>query len=265
MFSLTLECSAEEKDLVSAELWSRGAAGITETDLPENRTRLQAFFEESACDPAALAEEFATYHPQPRQEPDTDWVRVSREAWQPIEVGERFFLVPDWRGDPTPPGRLRLETHPGRACGTGAHPATQLSLEAMERHVRPGDAVLDVGTGSGILSVAAKLLGAGLVVACDIDPDAVEVADANIHRDDIEVGLFVGSIRSVRSGSIDVIVANINAASIVGLAQEFARTGRTTIVTGFTEGEQAGVARALGLKPVESFSKQEWACLVFRL
>ena len=76
---------------------------------------------------------------------------------------ERFFLVPEWRDDPAPEGRVRLIMHPGIACGTGTHAATRLCLTAMERHVAAGDSVLDVGTGSGILADAARVLGASPV------------------------------------------------------------------------------------------------------
>ncbi len=103
-----------------------------------------------------------------RQEEDRDWVEAAREMLQPMEVGERFFLVPEWRDDPAPAGRFRMVVNPGMAFGTGVHETTRLCLEALERYVRPGMDVLDVGTGSGILARAAGLLGARRVYACDI-------------------------------------------------------------------------------------------------
>src|ERR1700691_2629248 len=96
--------------------------------------------------------------------------RVLRDAWPPLCVGERFYLVAPWHAAvQAPAGRMRLEIYPGMACGTGRHPATQLCLQAIERYVKPGAQVLDVGSGSGILSDAARLLGAGVVIACDVD------------------------------------------------------------------------------------------------
>ena len=140
--------------------------------ITEEENGLRAFF---ADDPEAesLLQRFAGFSPELREEKPTDWEQVTRDAWPPLCVGERFYLVAPWDdAAPTPPGRLRLKIYPGMACGTGRHPATQLCLQAIERYVQPGACVLDVGSGSGILSDASRLVGAGSVVGCDIDPDA---------------------------------------------------------------------------------------------
>jgi ribosomal protein L11 methyltransferase len=192
------------------DLYEAGTAGVIEHD-----DALQAFFENRET-----AERFG----EPVECPDTDWVQHTHDAWPPLLVGEKFFVVAPWRDDPTPPGRLRLELNPGLQCGTGQHPCTQLCLEAMERIVKPGDSVLDVGSGSGILSIAAKLLGAGRVVACDIDPDAAR-----------PVPFFVGSADAVRSNAFDVVVANINESVIEDLRGEFKRVARQQILSGFQD------------------------------
>ena len=128
-----------------------------------------------------------------------DWVAFAREYLQPMEIGQRIFVVPEWRDDATPPGRIRIEVNAGLAFGTGAHETTRLCLEAIERHLRPGMTVADVGTGSGILSEAAIKLGAGAAYACDTDHGAVIVARENFARAGVAVPVFVGSADSIAS------------------------------------------------------------------
>jgi len=192
------------------ELYDAEPAGIVEHD-----GWLEAFFEDRA-----VAERFG----EPVDVPDTDWVQHTYDAWPPLLVGQKFFVVAPWRTDPTPEGRLRLELDPGMQCGTGQHPCTRLCLEALEMVVQPGHSVLDVGSGSGILSLAAKLLGAGRVIACDIDPEAAK-----------PVPFFVGSADAVRSDSFDVVVANISESVIDELRPELLRVARCRIVSGFRD------------------------------
>ena len=249
MFSLWLNCLPTEEDHLIAELAECGVAGIT-----EEPGGLRAFFEEEAG-ADALIERFARYRPELDQVASVDWEQATRDAWPPLEIGERFYLVAPWSKDETPQGRLRLEIEPGMACGTGRHPATQLCLEALEKHVRPGMSVLDVGTGSGILALAARLLGAGRVIGCDVDRDA-----AGIARSRIGANLFVGSIDAVRSKSQDLIVGNIDSVVIEMLAPEMERVrvhGSKLILSGFPEWDVPE-----GFRPVERLQREEWVCLV---
>jgi ribosomal protein L11 methyltransferase len=254
LFSLLLHPSADREDLLIAELQEAGTAGITEED-----GGLRAFFGSDREGPFLL-ERFAEFSPEFRDEPAIDWEQAPRDAWPPVCVGERFFLVAPWdkatSGEtPTPPGRLRLEIYPGMACGTGRHPATQLCLRAIERTVRPGARVLDVGSGSGILSDAAMLMGAGCVIGCDIDPDAVRIA-----RERVNAPMFVGSADAVRSQWADVIVANIDAATLERIAPELERVrqpGSTLILSGFPEWDVPE-----GFSPKEILSLDEWRCMI---
>jgi ribosomal protein L11 methyltransferase len=214
MFSVITELDAEDA------LHEVGTAGIIERD-----GYLEAFFEDR---------EVAARFGDPVECDNTDWVQHTYDAWPPILVGEKFFVVAPWRTDATPSGRFRLELNPGLQCGTGQHPCTRLCLEAMERVVQPGDSVLDVGTGSGILSIAARLLGAGCVIACDIDSAVTKCV----------VPFFVGSVDAVRTASFDVVVANINESVIGDLRADFERVARKRILSGFQD--DAG----------------DWACVV---
>src|SRR5258708_17957962 len=203
MFSILFHPSPQQEDYVTAELWELGTEGII-----EEADGIRAFFDER-LDPAPLLARFADCSPELRHEALTDWSQISRDAWPPLDIGERFFLVAPWSTHPTPAGRLRLEINPGMACGTGRHPCTQLCLEAIGRYVHPGDLLIDIGTGSGILSAAALLVGAGRVVACDIDPQAVRIAS---QRTD-DPHLFIGSAQAIRSASAAVVGANVDPAT----------------------------------------------------
>ena len=209
MFSLEIECDPDDRDLLIADLWDNHSAGIVEL----SNSRVRAFFEDTE-DRGELLRLFpgATW----RIEENRDWVQSARDLLQPIEVGARFFLVPEWRDDPTPAGRFRIVVNPGMAFGTGVHETTQLCLEALEEFVKPGARVLDVGTGQGVLARAAALLGASKVYACDIDPVAVEIAGNG----------FIGSVDAVASASVDVTVANINPEAITKLAPDLVRVLR---------------------------------------
>jgi ribosomal protein L11 methyltransferase len=210
MYCVRVAVDPERVDTLLADLWEAGTAGVTEGD-----GFVDAFFEDVAA---------AAAFGSPVLTAGRDWVQETEDAWPPLLVGEKFFVVAPWRTEPTPPGRFRLQINPGMQCGTGQHPCTRLCLEAMERIIQPGNRVLDVGTGSGILAIAAKMLGAATVVACDIDPEAAR-----------EAPFFVGSVDAVRSGAFDVVVANISEVVIGDLKAEFERVAPRRILSGFQD------------------------------
>jgi len=250
LFSLLFRPPEDRQDFLIAELFDAGTSGLTEEE-----AGLRAFFEDDR-EPRALLDRFAAFAPQLRREEPVDWEKATREAWPPLSIGERFYLVAPWdRDSPTPPGGLRLEIYPGMACGTGRHPATQLCLQAIERYVKPGARVLDVGSGSGILSAAAMLMGAGTVIGCDIDRDNVRIA-----RERVNVPMFVGSADAVRTGWADVVVANIDAATIERIACELDRVRKpesTLILSGFPEWDQPE-----GFSTTETLGLDAWQCFI---
>src|ERR1035438_211399 len=128
MFSLEIECDPDDRDLLIAELWEHGSAGIVEL----SPVRVRAFFDDTTD-----RDELLQLFPGSawREEEQRDWVQSARDLLQPMEVGERFFLVPEWRDDPAPPGRFRIAVNPGMAFGTGVHETTRLAIEALEEFV----------------------------------------------------------------------------------------------------------------------------------
>lgn len=262
MYSLFLECLETEAELLSMELWEEGASGIQEEALPGSRCRLRAWFE----DPSGLLQRFSPFHPRVEADPNIDWELHTRQAWRPFEVGRRLYLAPEWDESATPRGRIRLTIHPGMALGTGAHPATQLCLQALDKHLLPEDVLLDLGTGSGILTAAGLRLGCARAFACDIDPASAATARTNLLRDALPAAVFAGSTRAIRSRGVGVLAANINAVTHETLAAEYARiTRRLIVLSGFPDRYVPRIERAMrleGFRPVDTLAWQEWVCLI---
>ena len=159
---------------------------------------------------------------------DADWENNWKAFYKPMEIGERLLVVPDWE-EADPKGRVALRLNPGLAFGTGSHATTRLCLTALEKRVERGMRVLDLGCGSGILSIAALLLGAERAFACDIDDKAVDIAYENaalngVDRDRYTVRsgdvLSDSGLRREMGGGYDIVVANIVSDVIIALAPE---------------------------------------------
>ncbi len=180
-----------------------------------------------------------------------------REGWDPVLVGERFYVAPPWVQGPAPLSRMRLDVDAATAFGTGRHETTQLCIEAMERILRPEDLVLDVGCGSGILSAAARMLGAKKIFSCDIQEDAVTTA-----RQHVNTPVFRGSADAFSSATADLVVANISATVLDTLAFDLKRVikpdGRL-IVSGFVHERVPEL-----YKPKEAYTRGDWLCWICR-
>lgn len=199
------------------------------------------------------------YEPQTVSLREEDWATSWQKYYQPIPVGMRIHIVPDWmRGEPVPDGRVPLYLNPGLTFGTGAHPTTQLCLELLEEVLRPGDKVLDLGCGSGILAIAALALGASRAVGVDIDPKAADVAFENAALNGIgpdRLSVYAGDVLSDKKlaarlelGQNRVVLANIVADVIIPLsvkAGEFMTEDGVFLTSGIIEGREDEVKAAL--------------------
>ena len=203
---------------------------------------------------------------------DADWENNWKQYYKPMEIGERLIVVPEWESAKTD-GRIALILNPGLTFGTGSHATTRLCLTALERHVAQGQRVLDLGCGSGILSIAALLLGAEHAFACDIDEKCVDVAYENaalngIGRDKYTVRwgdvLSDRQLQKEMGGQYDIIVANIVSDVIIGLASQvrpFLKEGGLFLTSGIIDTRAAEVAQKLreaGWEIVEERASEGW-------
>ncbi len=197
---------------------------------------------------------------------EADWANAWKEFYKPFRVGRRLLVTPPWEHPELAPDDIPLVIDPGMAFGTGSHPTTQLCLVALEDYVTPSARVADIGTGSGILAIAAAKLGASFVAANDNDPLAVRIARENAAAN----GVAVEVTDALPTGEYDVVVANILADVIIGLSAELntlLAPGGVLIASGIIDTREADVRRALegiGLTHGETRRQTEWVALVFR-
>lgn len=241
--------------------------------IEETRQRL----EESLWHLGQIARSMGTPLPEPNYRPieDEDWMAAWKQHYRPIQIGKRLLILPAWI--PEPEGdRIAVKIDPSMAFGTGTHPTTQLCMELLEDTVLPGQPVIDVGCGSGILSIGAIKMGASHALAVDIDNAAIistkENAQANGVLEKIETG--IGSVREVKEGQFSLtqaplVLANILAPVIIrlfgdGLAELLAPGGKM-VLSGILAEQANGVVDAAylyGLRPTAQKQINDWVAIV---
>ena len=211
--------------------------------------------------------------------PEVDWEESWKDNYPPQEVGEKIVVMPYWRADEET-DRLKVILDPGLTFGTGAHPSTQMVMEKMEETVRPGFHCLDLGSGSGILSIAALRLGAETAVGIDIDPKAEDIARENAAYNDFTAPRFTALTGNVTEDKAlmtqlaekeyDLVLVNIVADVIIGLSPvlpDFLTERSTLICSGILDVRLDDVLNALkgvGLTVTEVKQKEDWRCVVAR-
>jgi ribosomal protein L11 methyltransferase len=284
----TFELPTTDPDAISDALLAHGALSVELSDAcagtPAERPlfdepgaavgawpvyRVQALFDAGADATGAVSAALRTLDvaPPARIElaavADQDWVRQTQQQFGPIRICDRLWIVPTWSEAPDP-AALNLRLDPGLAFGTGSHATTRQCLLWLEANLRPGQSVLDYGCGSGILAIAARRLGAGAVVALDIDPVAVLAARANAAANAVDVEV-VSAEASVR-GPFDLVLANILANPLEVLAPLLAgevRAGGRIVLAGILAGQVAEVMAAYApwFEMAVASELEGWACL----
>lgn len=207
---------------------------------------------------------------------NSDWENNWRDYYQPIEVGEKLVVVPEWLETPDD-GRTPLRLDPGLIFGTGSHATTRMCLSTLEKYAGPGKRFLDLGCGSGILGIGALVLGAESCVGCDVDPKAPDVAVANAALNGIGTDRFSvlagdviadAGLRKDLGKGYDVVLANIVADVIIPLSavvREFMAPGAVFITSGIIENRAIEVKKVLennGFKILDHICEDEWHCFL---
>lgn len=272
----TIKLPEIAKDALSSRLMELGFLGSIDLD-----EQLIAYFEEPA-DRAAIDRVLGEVRAAFRQAmpdivitatyeliPGQDWNSTWKAGFRPLDIGERFTILPPW--EEKKPGKINIIIDPGMAFGTGHHETTRSCLQLMEKHARPAmreARFLDLGTGTGLLAIAACLLGYRHITAVDNDPEAIEAARRNLKLNAaVDIDLIGGDISKL-SGSFDLIAANLISGVLVtlapSLASRLAPSGRA-ILSGILLEQEEEVVHAMsetGLSLRERLVDGKWVSLV---
>jgi len=254
-------CASDKAELIADALWGLGATGVAEESLTDGRTRLLAGVDRTVLDSTveAITARFPASVVEPAQVSSPTW----RQHASPVAAGPFVVRLPEH--EPTVDG-IDLCIEPGDAFGTGSHESTRLALSALSTLQVDEIAVADIGTGTGVLAVAAALLGAGQVDAVDTAPEAIAVAAHNADLNSVTVSTTVGSVVDLSEARYHLIVANLTSAIQRELAPAIAALAHqeaTVILSGLLVEQTTSVAEAYPVwRVVDQLVEGQWACLV---
>jgi ribosomal protein L11 methyltransferase len=267
-----VEGSGEPLEAVSNFAFEIGASGLEET-----ASGLRIFFPSGTSDPEIrqpLTDFIRSLRsmgqpvgdPVFKPVPEEDWGRAWRENFKPIRIGSRIVVKPPWEAWPAVSGDLVIDISPKMAFGTGSHETTRLCLEMLERFMKPGLSVLDVGTGSGILAIAAAKLGASRADGVDIEEESAENAAENFRANGVEdrAAVRLGSLDEAAAEPYGLIVANIDRKTLAPMLPRFAShagPGTILVLSGILAEEKQAISGLIAQTPfrlIESRELGEW-------
>ena len=284
-FAVDLEIKPVTEELITWNLWETGAIGIETRAETRDRTELSAYFDilpniqeiesslrdalSSAGLPSSDLRSIAL-----RVIVDEDWLRKWKEGYEPFPIGSRFLITPTWKKplESEIEDRIIIELDPGMAFGTGTHETTQLCLEALETYWRGGN-FLDVGTGTGILAIAAALMQQdSYIIAFDIDSNAISVArdNARLNHVDQKIEFDVGTISDYIDRHFDLVVANLTIDILELQLSEVSKATSSTgtlVMSGLLVEQIAQIRSVLsanGLVEITRRESGEWAMIACR-
>jgi ribosomal protein L11 methyltransferase len=205
---------------------------------------------------------------------EQDWANAWKENYHPFRVGKKIWIEPSWFEGISEAAAddVVLTLDPGMAFGTGTHPTTQMCMQALEQVIQPGMSVLDVGTGSGILAILAKKLGAEQMVGVDTDELAVKTAVANAHQNNTQITFQMGTLTSIQQKGWDVVVVNILAPIIIGMLLQdelmrYVRQDGRLILSGIIDQQMVDVETAVrqaGGEISQILTVRDWVCFIIK-
>lgn len=278
-WEMQLECDEDRAELISTYLFENGATGTEELPNEISRARFKVYFTSEAPNPQHLLDQWNAQETLAdkkacclsiNQKPMENWQENWQQHFKAIEIGRQFVVAPPWEEIIT--NRKTIFIQPGFGFGTGYHESTHLALQLLEEYSdrSPLKSVLDVGTGSGILAIAAVLLGADSVHAIDIDEDAIQEVMGNCdqsHIDSTRIDLTTGSVSDLNSDPFDLLLANIEDFLLIPLVNHLLRltkSGGAMLLSGILTEKKQSVIEALEGNAVVTSERQlnEWTAFL---
>ncbi|MGB5546667.1 MAG: 50S ribosomal protein L11 methyltransferase [Polyangiales bacterium] len=273
---VTVRVRPEQLELAQLRLWELGATGLEERDQttivrepdPSGTVVIAAFPDEASAR-YALREIRGEYEADIIYVPQQDWATEWRRGFGAQRIGERLLLHPSWEPAPSKPGDVVLTIDPENAFGSGDHETTRLVLQVLDQRVTGGERVLDVGCGSGVLSIAALRLGAASARATDIEEDAVVVAKRNAELNGVSASMQVSTQPLAEiDGVYDIVLANIETRVLVNMPKDLqARLAPAgvLILSGILRGERDALLAVYAAMKLEACLEEgEWCACILR-
>ncbi len=256
-FRTVLRVSRQEVELVESELFSHGCLGV-EVKEEGKEVSLIAYF------PQEVNISFSDKVVEKGFIEDRDWNEEWKKHFKPVRVSENVWVAPSWlRGEFPEGGKHVIYVHPGQAFGTGTHETTQLCMKLIERFLKEKDSFLDVGIGSGILSILARKLGASKVIGCDVQEEAIEEVKLNSQLNGVSgIEVFHGSVEAIPYNGFDFVVANIEKHLLLPILHGIVLKGKRSFVfSGILQHQREEFLNALnreGLRVILEEGAGEW-------